>query len=273
MLHSTCIGGITMELQNKKELGLKMWLDGGSLTKVSSELGINRLTLTNYIKSKGYTITNPSKKYNYNETYFKIINTEHKAYWLGFLYADGSITELRKTLRLEISLSSIDKSHLLKFIEDIDGDLNMIKDHTSTLNGIEYAVSSLNVNCTNLCRDLISQGCTPRKSLTLKFPTTVPNHLLRHFIRGYFDGDGCVDTNRKRINVLGTNEFLTSLSSYFESLGVTPTKLYKKKDNKAYSMEKYGVNAKIILNHIYNPSTIYLDRKFNKAVAVLSSDT
>lgn len=59
--------------------------------------------------------------------------------------------------------------------------------------GKEY--SRIQISSKTLTADLLKLGCTPRKSLTLKFPNDgifKSNDLIRHFIRGYFDGDGSV---------------------------------------------------------------------------------
>ena len=45
---------------------------------------------------------------------------------------------------------------------------------------------------TKIHHDLEKHGCVENKSLILQFPTTVPEELMHHFIRGYFDGDGCI---------------------------------------------------------------------------------
>lgn len=62
-----------------------------------------------------------------------------------------------------------------------------------------------------MCNDLISHGCVPNKSLILK-PPKIDNELINHFIRGYFDGDGCVSFNSKTkvyaVCILGTKEIL-----------------------------------------------------------------
>ncbi len=44
-----------------------------------------------------------------------------------------------------------------------------------------------------MCNDLIGHGATIRKSLTLTFPTHLDEKLIKHFLRGYFDGDGCIN--------------------------------------------------------------------------------
>ena len=52
--------------------------------------------------------------YKYNENFFEKIDSPRKAYWLGFLYADGCILDQRKSKILEITLSKNDKNHLQK---------------------------------------------------------------------------------------------------------------------------------------------------------------
>lgn len=259
-----------MELNKKKELGLELFKEGKSLTKISVEVGINRLTLTKYLKSQGCEISNPSRKYKYNDDFFEIIDTEEKAYWLGFIYADGCINDRGKQKSLEITLQKQDRPHLVKFVNSIGGVTDQISEKIVNLNGKSILAYRVSVNSTKMCNDLISHGATPRKSLILEFPTTVPKALLRHFIRGYLDGDGNIDSPRVRFSVLGTYSFLEDLQSHFELLGASKTKISQKKDNKAYSFEKGGAESLLILNNLYINSTIYLDRKYLKALAHLA---
>ena len=56
----------------------------------------------------------------YNRHIFDTIDTPEKAYWLGFIIADGYLNINRRMLR--IKLGDIDKSHLIKYIEFLDGD-------------------------------------------------------------------------------------------------------------------------------------------------------
>lgn len=125
------------------------------------------------------------RKYTCNSDYFKEINTSDKAYWLGFLYTDGCILETRnktanklKTYILELSLKSTDKSHLIKFLDSV-GSNSPIADKKIKLNGNTYYACRVNICNTELCRDLIRHGCTPRKSLILTFPSDeiVPKEL------------------------------------------------------------------------------------------------
>ena len=78
-------------------------------------------------------------KYYYNKDFFNKIDTEEKAYWLGFLYADGCIVTRSKCkkvtpMSLELVLSSIDINHLYKFLNSLESNIE-IKNKIVELNG------------------------------------------------------------------------------------------------------------------------------------------
>lgn len=142
-------------------------------------------------------------EYNYNEKFFEKIDDEHKAYWLGFLYADGYIEPIYrkdkiKAFRIEIGLSIKDKNHLEKFLIDIDSNAP-ISYRKQMLGEKEYLSCRVRINNTKICKDLMRLGCTTRKSLTLEFPSEniLPSKYLKDFIRGYFDGDGCISYSER----------------------------------------------------------------------------
>jgi len=121
----------------------------------------------------------------------------------------------------------------------------------------------------HLWETLNAYGCTPRKSLTLKFPKKEifkDEGLIRHFIRGYFDGDGCISRHLCKhivsplVSILGTSEFLNSIEIYSNIYG-SILKDKRWKNNTKYINFKKPEAIKFI-NYIYNNSTIYLDRKY-----------
>lgn len=93
---------------------------------------------------------------------FETIDTEEKAYWLGFLYADGSVGS--NDDRIELGLAERDFHHIEKFRNFI-GINNKISYREKT-KSYRYAFKSQNCK-----QDLINKGCVPRKSLILKYPT------------------------------------------------------------------------------------------------------
>lgn len=246
-----------------------------SLTKLAKMFGLSRTTLYNYMKTNNVEVKS-TNVHSQNTKFFNVIDSEVKAYWLGFIYADGCISERVKngkvsSMKLEITLNEGDKSHLEKFLHDINS-TSTVETKLVKLNGKEITTYRVSISSTEMCRDLISNGCSPRKSLTLAFPTHLPHSLVKHFIRGYLDGDGCIST-RKRISIVGTEQFLNSLQNYFiDNLNVSSVSIRPEKRGKHYSYEKSGNDALKIMNHLYTDCSIYLDRKYEKALAYLQGD-
>lgn len=223
-------------------------------------------------------------KYTYNKNYFKIINTEEKAYWLGFLYADGCITrfyrnENLKSMSLEITLKSDDVEHLKKFLIALESNVPI---QDKTINN-KYKACRIVINCTSMCRDLINLGCTPQKSLILEFPNEkiLPKSYYNSFIRGYFDGDGGVfygeyDTYDKKQNkeyhtysytcyFCGTKNMLNSISNILSSNGINSTPIKKDNRNNVYDLRIYNPNnIDNFRTYIYDNATVYLSRKYDK---------
>lgn len=224
--------------------------NGKSLTQIAKELGVNRLTVAARLKEAG--LSKESVKFNHD--FFEIINSEEKAYWLGFIMADGCVSKTHGS-KVVIKLAKKDGHHLKKWHTTIDSNLN--------IHWMQSGVQSQHYS-SKMCADLIILGCTPKKTLTLKFPNL--NKLLyRHFIRGYFDGDGCADmrkhqkTPQLRLSFVGTERFLTKLKSILK----LNNKLQPTGNNKsAFSLQICGnKKAKKIANWMYKDATIFLERK------------
>ena len=241
----------------KYEKGKEMYLNGVSTINISKTLNISRSRFSTWLKNEGVNVSVCPQRKKINENIFKIIDTEEKAYWLGFLYADGyvGLTDNRVELALQLS----DTNHIEKFKTFLNSDCKI---STNTYR------SRLLIKNKVIKSSLINLGCTPQKSLTLKFPTyeKVPKELIRHFIRGYFDGDGslCVTEKTRSIDVLGTYDFLYQLC--LES-GIDTSKIYvsKSKSNKVF---RIVLGSRIDLynfsKYIYDDCNIYLDRKYEK---------
>lgn len=179
-----------MEIEDKI---VKMYTeDKISGCKISKELDISLYTVYSVLESKNIKRRSNSinsKKYKCNDNFFNIIDTEEKAYWLGFMYADGYIISDRDAIGL--SLSTEDIKHLDKFLISLNAN-NKISRYTNNINR-EYARVIIYSN--KLKNDLISHGCLENKTFKLDFPN-VDENLVHHFIRGYFDGDGSLSKHK-----------------------------------------------------------------------------
>ena len=238
---------------------LELYNKNNSIENISKKLIISTNKVWLCLRENNIKI-NTYRKHNFNENIFEVIDTEEKAYWLGFLYADGYVGETG----LELTLSSKDKEHLEKFksFMCIEKDLEFRK---------ATSAYRLQVHSVKLSQDLSKLGCYQNKSLTLKFPTEaqVPKYLIHHFMRGYFDGDGCIYHAKSQykcqrvFSVIGTKEFLNDYDGILLKLGINNTK-YNSEGN-AFSV-KHGGNIQVqkIYDFLYNNATIYLERKYYK---------
>lgn len=207
--------------------------------------------------------------YNVNDNYFTKINNEKKAYWLGFLMADGWINQRTGQDRLILDLSSKDREHLALYKKALDF-LGPIKDYTiksGEFKGLKH--SSVSITSQKLVNDLNKYGCTPVKSLTLQFPN-LPKKMIRHFIRGYFDGDGSVFISNEKhwrngtispvihYRFIGTIDFLRDVKKHINLKG----NIRHIKGNKALELS-YKRNKQLLpfYNYLYKNATIFLDRK------------
>ena len=221
-----------------------------------------------------------SLKYTCNSDFFEIIDTEEKAYWLGFIYADGFISSSGKhrNKRIGISLAVKDIGHLEKFKKSINGTMPINTYKVSSGYNTNSIYCIILVTDSKLADDLIDKGCYEHKSNIIKFPTKnqLPNNLIRHFIRGYFDGDGSIYyTNKKEdhipqfsINILGTDDLLEGIANNLIENNILNSipKFYKRKDGQIVSNFKFGGNRKVekFCHYIYDNATILLDRKHEK---------
>lgn len=200
---------------------------------------------------------------------FEDINTEEKAYWLGFLYADGCVGN--KENKIELSLAEKDVKHIEKF-RDFIGIYNTISYREKTKS---YRYSFRSQSCKE---DLIKQGCVPKKSLILKFPTQqqVPNNLIRHFLRGYFDGDGHFTNTEKcfEAGYIGTEDFikksLIALPNTIKRKDLSIKNVHRKDGAKAYAFYSYA-DVKNFLDFLYKNCTVFLDRKYEHYIDFIKS--
>jgi hypothetical protein len=135
------------------------------------------------------------RKYTLNENFFENIDSERKTYWLGFITADGCLSVGPSKTRLTIGLKGQDGNHLEKFASDIQYSGPVVVSSPPSLHGWKRAFIS--VTSKKFVEGLLSQGITPRKSLTA-LPWHGPDELMSHYWRGIIDGDGSLSSGYGR---------------------------------------------------------------------------
>lgn len=227
--------------------------------------------------------------HKFNHNYFKSIDTEEKAYILGFLYADGYNSDKQVVIvQLEQDVDILEKIN-----KALDAD-NQIKRKIQKEN--KKITCQLCYSSIDLCADLTNLGCFRNKSLTCTFPTFLEKSLIRHFIRGYFDGDGCVWVGKRKVmtvkdktraggfrerivqnvkfTITGNETFISSLQDELvQILGFKKTKLnFSKAKNpnnstcdKVCTMEYSGrKQMQSFYDYMYEGASIWGNRKRTK---------
>lgn len=212
-------------------------------------------------------------KYTINENYFDKIDTEEKAYILGFLYADGN-NYLDKA-QISMGLEERDKEILEKINKcmDYNKPLDFLDLSNKTTFGYHYEnMYRLVIYNKYLSNVLNLRGMVPKKSLILEFPKWLNPHLYKHFIRGYFDGDGSVSKGKRGgiiITITSTNQFCQAISDIVANEIKINSGIYDASSHngitKVFSLSGKNV-CKKFLDWIYDDATIYLERKYNRYI-------
>lgn len=268
---------INAEIPNVENTIVRLYKDNNSIASIYRILKSNNITvgkkrISSILSNNGITLRTLSEaatKYEVASDFFSVIDSEEKAYWLGFMYADGYVTG---TKIVGCKLSTKDEEHLIKLRNTLSPTKPLYYDETSQGFGNNTKSVALILTNRNLFKDLVSKGCIQNKSKLLTFPNEniVPKELIHHFIRGYFDGDGSVTAGinpkghiRILIGIVGTHHFLSEIR---KELSLEDTKyLYKYKNKDIHELKVGGTNVvKAIYNFLYKDATVFLERKYIK---------
>lgn len=216
----------------------------------------------------------------YNDDYFNQIDSSEKAYWLGFIYADGYITE--KTNRFGMELNIKDMSHMQNFLDCMDSNQKIrtrIRKNKFEGRGQEFLEScSFLLNNKKIHSDLLSLGVLPNKSSIIEFPSedVLKKEYQLDFIRGLIDGDGTIGLfntsngfKKPHVSLVSASEkFIMQVKSILSSYGIE-LKLTKYNSLFRLMSEKQGVVFSL-LELLYKNSNekTRLKRKYNNFLKI-----
>lgn len=237
----------------------RRYLDGELIKELAIEYKVSGVTLIAAMRDIDPMIEICPRVYRIKDRHFSVIDTERKAYFLGLLYADGCNRENNVVV---LSLGEPDQYLVEGLKEELGfgGPLRIINyaDHSwKTTHRLELCNKRLS-------RDLYRLGCVYRKSLILRFPTEeqVPKHLLPHFVRGFFDGDGSIANNRRlEVSMMSSPDFCQGLKTYLETTLNIKAYLKKHHNGKNHVVATNLRASVLVLDHIYQDATIYMTRK------------
>ena len=234
-----------------------------SIKEICLKTKVSETSLMRWIQMLDIPRRGVLRKYNFDQNIFKKIDSEEKAYWIGFITADGYINEKRGFLN--IKLQKQDENHLIKFKNFIGCSELPIKDD---IGGSGQIIKSLTVNSKVLINDLVQLGIRQGKSGKESVCSVIPEHLIPHYIRGLIDGDGSISQSDKpTIQLVGSYEIVNFLKTYINQY------IYEFNPKYSYICEhgtiyKFAVSNLICVlkcyDCFYKNAKIFLDRKYEK---------
>lgn len=240
------------------------------------------------------------KRYNTHvvHNYFSVIDTERKAYFLGLIYADGSVIENKtgRQLQLSLTLQEEDSYLLDEICKDIKPKkiINIANPPQIIENGWNKR-AVFKVSSDEICNSLIKLGCPPRKSVEGMYFPDIPKELEHHFIRGFFDGDGCIYLKKSKNKYKRKTDYFIKnsyrdkiykkISFYSTSLNFLEECLKRFTDLKGKPQWRQRlrtiINYVLLIEHmedveevrkyLYKDATIYMKRKKQKFDMTISS--
>lgn len=246
---------------------VSLYEKGNSAADICKVIKTTPHTIISHLRKHGVQIRGKAGyKPLINDTYFDLIDTERKAYFLGYLMADGNVMKRERSqpvIRMELSIQD-------RFIlEELKKDLNA---YTKVLDTRKNCCS-LRIHSQKLFDSLGQYGIVPNR--VKSFPQEqIPEKLTNHFLRGFFDGDGWMSINshgnRKptlHVGFCGNPIIMKDIRDFFEiklgtyHLKVTPIGAKSNLCNLIYSSKR---DVYEICKYLYKNATLYLSRKRDK---------
>ena len=245
---------------------------GDGLDTVAQREGCSVTRVSSVLKRAGVAARPAGKPrtYTHDPTYFDAITDEARAYWLGFLLADGCVTNGN---RLQLLLGVVDRAHVDAFREALRSTHPIVE--RATVGGYKpgAVIVHYSLRCSHLAAALARWGVTPRKSHTA-VPPVLPPELARHFWRGMVDGDGYISTSGRLTTVGLTGNAVVCEAFRVWVVGVCETRASVTRNNSGRKFAVGGTTGPnttvtTLLRALYAGSTVYLPRKHAKAAARL----
>ena len=240
-------------------------------TDIGKHIGLDGKQVEGWIRN--HIDNRIKKRREFNSSFFHEIDTSDKAYFLGFIFADGYITRSERNYEFGIELQSCDK-YILEYLNNLIGGVhNIHHNHKKIIiaNNKSESISDtdvLRVYSKEMVNDLLSHGINFNKTLSKEIPI-VRDEYFFDFLRGYIDGDGCI--HKMQDGIVGVHitcankEPLDYINSKVNELLGFTTSIYHEADRK-YRI--YWFNQKkvdLLLKAIYYSSNVTkLERKYKK---------
>ncbi len=248
---------------------VEYYVDGNSLKACEREFGISTYKIKKLLHSSNIKIRNRSEQLiienirrtkGVNHNYFNTLDIEN-SYLLGFLAGDGYIHPTRNLIK--IGLSAIDED----FIYTIKEKLNIEREPTAYQTNKGFDVIELSFSSVVIKQELARYSIINNKTKKGITMSAIPPMFKWHFIRGFFDADGCYDYhNTYRIRISSLLPGILNEIQHFTTVG----KVSKENKRNIYTYAVHGLPCKQFIQQMYNEATWFLPRKHKKVIQTIN---
>jgi hypothetical protein len=240
---------------------------GESATEIANTIGYSHHLVEKWLKLRGIQFRGMTAYGNLDEHFFDVIDTEEKAYWLGFFCADGNVGKsIHCHYPLQMTLALTDLDHLKKFCAAMKSTAKIQIRERKKAMGV-YRECQVCFQSKIMWEALTSKGILPEKSKNLVVPD-IREDLQRHFWRGMIDGDGSLPISSKKykvsVDLLGTFDVCTKFMEFVDKR--FPNNSVVRPFGKIYMITIWNSAAEQLMDLLYKDSKISLDRKCLRAL-------
>lgn len=263
------------------------YLEGATAVSLAKKYNIDKSAPFRLLEERGLnrrTMSESNRKYSIDHNYLDCIDSEEKAYFLGFMYADGynGYRPEKKQYHIKMHLHTKDAYILEQFRVNLKSERPIIYRYKESADKY-HEQAGLDISSRRLSERLNELGCHRAKSFTLMWPEWLTDDLAPHFIRGYIDGDGWITdgyTKSKRkyevrkftIGAIGSDAFIEKLRTEWQRLCGVSSHIARHPVSKGISSVIISgrLQSKKAVNFLYKDATIYLTRKKEVADVILN---
>jgi intein/homing endonuclease len=253
---------------NKQEI-IDTYQSGIRIPEIAHRFGRSKTRISQILKEAGINKLPARRTYNLDESFFDLLNKDN-AYALGFIAADGHNRVEEGKLYLTLAKRDQEILEWLRIAMKYDGPIRAYKPSKNSFKP-DAEMVMLQICSRRLSRRLQELGIEQQKTHTLKFPS-ISSSLYCHFIRGYFDGDGCINLLKRqrqlRVIIQSSEAFCLGLQHFLKDhLGIVT---YVKEYRGIFQIRIYrNRQVRILMDFLYGDGGMRLSRKEAKYLDIL----
>ena len=266
--------------KTQKQQLVELYQDGKNTYEIGEQLDVHSCTVQRWLDKLSIekrTLSEALRTYSIDETYFDEIDTEDKAYFLGWMYSDGCNSTYdnkgKNRYNIVVQLQKRDREILDAFLSYMKSTAPLA--YVAPREENEQGYYRMSIYNKRMSQMLEKHGVTANKTFNVTYPTWLSEELQHHFVRGVFDGDGSISTQyydndklkKSSVSILGTNDLCNSIQQMLLSeINIASRITDTNRTDKRIRTLWITVHSEVIgfSDWLYKDATIWLSRKREK---------